>query len=291
MAPRLVKPRTAFVLAGGAALGAMQVGMLRALYERGIVPDVLVGTSAGALNAAFVASRPQTVTTANQLARAWGGISRDEIFPMAIRTLLRGVSSRHDHLVPDHGLRGVVRRHLQLEALEQATIPLHLLTFDVLGGREVLLSRGPALDAVVAAASIPGVLPPVRWGDRHLVDGGVVNNTPISHAVELGAQRVYVLPTSAGPSPLERPHRGAVDAAVHALSLLVGGRLELDIARYAGEVELIVLPAVNSRRVQPTDFSQSRRLIADTFAGARAALAAPAAPRRAATSLPAELAA
>ena len=140
------------------------------------------------------------------------------------------------------------------------------------------------------AAAIPGVLPPVRWGDRHLVDGGVVNNRPISHAVELGAERVYVPPTSAGPYALERPHRGALDAASHALSLLVGGRLQADIARYSTEVELIVLPAVNSRRVQPTDISQARPLIEDAFAAARAALAGPA-PSRPATPFPAELAA
>lgn len=101
ISPRRRRPRTAFALVGRAGLGAMQVGMLRALYERGIAPDVLVGTSAEAPNATFVASRPQTVSTANQLGRAWGAIRRGEIFPVAFRTLLGGVSSRYDHLVPD----------------------------------------------------------------------------------------------------------------------------------------------------------------------------------------------
>ena len=143
MTPRRFRPRTAFVLAGGASLGAMQVGMWRALYEQGITADLLVGTSAGALNAFYVSSRPQTVTTANQLARAWSAIRREDIFPLALRTLFGGMSSRHDRLVPDHGLRRVVRRHLQLEAIEHAAVPLHLVAFDVLGGSEVLLSRGP----------------------------------------------------------------------------------------------------------------------------------------------------
>ena len=265
---------TAFVLSGGASLGAMQVGMLRALYKRGITPNLLVGTSAGALNAAFVASRPQTVTTANQLARAWIGMQREEIFPVALRTFFGGVSSRHDHLVPDRGLRRVLRGLIDIESLEHAAIPLHVVAFDVLGGREVLLSEGPAVEALLAAAAIPGVLPPVPWGDQRLVDGGVVNNTPISHAVEAGAERVYVLPTSTGRGALERPHRGAADAAIHALSLLLDVRLAADIARYAGEVELIVLPAVNARGVQPTDFTQARGLIDDAFASATAALSA-----------------
>jgi NTE family protein len=250
----------------------MQVGMLRALFERAIVPDMLVGTSAGALNASFVASRPPTVTTANQLARAWYDIRREDIFPVELSTLLRGVRSRCDHLVPDRGLRRLILRHLEIEALEDALVPLHAVAYDLLAGGEVLLSSGPVLEAVLATAAIPGVFPPVRWGDCHLVDGGVVNNTPISHAVELGAERVYVLPTSTGPLALEQPHRGAIEAALHGMALLLSGRLESDIRRYGSEVELIVLPAVNHRRVQPSDFSQARTLVNDALVAARAAL-------------------
>ena len=76
-----MRPRTAFVLSGGASLGALQVGMLRALYERGVVPDLLVGTSAGALNAAFVASRPQSRASIDQLARIWRDLHREDVFP------------------------------------------------------------------------------------------------------------------------------------------------------------------------------------------------------------------
>jgi len=182
-------PRTAFVLSGGASLGALQVGMLRALYERGIAPDLLVGASAGALNAAFVASRPQTVETADELAAIWHGLRREDVFPVGLRVLVAGLTSRDDHLVPDDGLRQLARRHLQINRLEQAVVPLHLTAFDLIAGEEVLLSNGPVIDALLAAVAIPGILPAVRWGKRRLVDGGVVNNTPISHAVELGAER------------------------------------------------------------------------------------------------------
>jgi NTE family protein len=253
----------------------MQAGMLRALYERDVVPDLLIGTSAGALNAAFLATRPPSLTTINELTRVWRGMRREDIFPFAVRTLLGGVSSKSNHLVPDHGLRRFLRRHLQLELIEHATIPLHVVAFDVLAGQEVLLSRGPALEGLLAATAIPGVFPPVRWGRQHLVDGGVVNNTPISHAVELGAERVYVLPTRSGPRTLERPHRGALEAASHAMTLLLDVRLRADIARYGEEAELIVLPAVNSRGVQPTDFGQAGTLIDDTLTAARWALANP----------------
>jgi NTE family protein len=268
-------PRTAFVLAGGASLGAMQAGMLRALYEHGIAPDLLVATSAGALNAAFVASRPQTVDTAEELARVWRGVHRDDIFPINPRTLIGGLTNQRGHLVPDRGLRRLASRYLQIELLEQASIPLHLVAFDLLTGEEVRLSGGPAMDAVLAAAAIPGLLPPVRRGDRLLVDGGVVNNTPISHAVELGAERIYVLPTE-GPLARALPvaPRGALAAAVHAYTLLVGARLAADLARYAAAAELIVLPAANPQRIQPTDFGHSSRLIDAALAAARTALAA-----------------
>ena len=277
MALRLARieqqPRTAFVLAGGASLGALQAGMLRALYERGITPDFLVGTSAGALNAAYVATRPQTVQTAKELARVWRGLHRQDVFPIHPPTLIGGFTNHSDHLVPDAPLRRLAGRHLELERLEQADVPLHLVCFDLLSGQEVRLKDGPALEAVVAAAAIPGVLPPVRWGERLLVDGGVVNNTPISHAVELGAERIYVLPTE---DPTARglsiPPRGALDAAVHAFTLLVGARLEADLARYADAAELIVLPAANPEHVQPTDFDHADLLIRTALHAARTAL-------------------
>src|SRR6267154_4774803 len=95
------QPRTAFVLAGGAALGAMQAGMVHALYERGITPDLLIGASVGALNAAFLASRPATVATAQELAAVWRGLRRSDILPLRPATLITGLTGRRDHLIPD----------------------------------------------------------------------------------------------------------------------------------------------------------------------------------------------
>jgi NTE family protein len=268
--------RTAFVLSGGASLAAQQAGMLRALYERGVTADLLVGTSAGALNAAFVASRPQTPATAKRLGRIWGDLHRDDVFPVSVPALVGGLCRRRDHFVPDHALRRLVDRHLQYDDLADAATPLHVVAYDVRAGREVVLSDGPAVDAITASASIPGVFPPVVIGDQLLIDGGVVNNTPISHAVALGAERVYVLPTQTGPRRLDRPPAGALDAAIHALTLLVDARFAADLARYADVVELIVLPAANSRHVQPTDFDQASRLTAEALAAGRELLAGPA---------------
>jgi NTE family protein len=249
--------------------------MLRALYERGVAPDLLVATSAGALNAMFVASRPQTIATTRDLARIWRGLDRDDVFPVSPWTLIGGLLGKRDHLVPAGALRKLVRQHLQFDDLADAPIPLHLVAFDLAQGCEALLSDGPALDAIAGAAAVPGVLPPVRFGERRLIDGGVVNNTPISHAVQLGAERIYVLPTQDPSATPSRAARGALSAAIGGVGLLVGSRLEADIARYAGEAELIVLPAPNPLDVQPTDFGHAGRLIRDAVAAGRRRLAQP----------------
>src|SRR3954452_9476805 len=144
--------RTAFVLSGGASLGALQAGMLHALYERGVTADLLVGTSAGALNAAFVASRPQTVQTARELARTWRDLRREDVFPVSMRALVGGLCRKRDHLVPDQALRRLVSRYLEHEDFADATTPLHVVAYDMIGGREVRLSDGPAVDAITASA-------------------------------------------------------------------------------------------------------------------------------------------
>ena len=268
------EPRTAFVLAGGAALGAMQAGMIRALYERGIAPDLLIGTSAGALNAAFLASRPATVATAEELAALWRGVRRSDILPLSPAALISGLAGRNDHLIPGRALRRLAGRHLQFERLEQAPIPLHLVAFDLLTGTEVRLSDGPLADAVLAASAIPGVLPPVPWRGRLLVEGGIADNTPVSHAIELGAQRIYVLPTqSPGDRGLQRAPHGALAAAVYSVSVLANARLQGDLACYARTAELIVLPAANPGHVPPTDFGHADQLIRGALTAARAALA------------------
>ena len=146
---------------GGASLGALQVGMLEALYEQGITPDFLVGTSVGALNAAFVASRPQSPQPAGELGRVWRELQRQDVFPLSMSALVGGVCGRRDHLVPDRELRRLIRRYIQFDDLADAAIPLHLVAFDLIEGRERLLSEGPAVECIAASASIPGSFP--RW--------------------------------------------------------------------------------------------------------------------------------
>jgi len=267
---------TAFVLSGGASLGATQAGMLQALYERDIRPDMLIGVSAGALNAAFAACRPVTVASAVELQGIWAGLTRSQVFPPSPLTAGLGMLGMRNHSVPAAGLRRIVERYLDVDRLEDAGVALHVVAADVLTGEEVLLSKGPIADALLASAAIPGVFPPVAVDGRLLMDGGVVNNAPISHAVELGADRIFVLP-AIGQARLEEAPRGALAAGMTAVSRAIARRLQDDVARYRHEVELTVFEA--PARIAPTDFGKAGELIEHGLHAARRELRRGHAPR------------
>lgn len=265
---------TAFVLSGGASLGAIQVGMLRALFERGITPDLIVGTSIGAVNGAYIASRPPTPDTADALAEVWERLHRFQVFPPAPVHGLLGLLGWSDHVVSDIGMRRLLRRHVNLRRLEDAAIPLHVIATDAGSGMERRLSRGCARSAVRASAAMPGVFPSVKFDGYRLVDGGVASNTPTSDAIELGAETVYVLPTGHA-CGLRRPPRGALGMAIHANALLLSRRALIEVRRLAGRARLVVLPPPCPQPVQPADFRHARTLINGGYSEASAALDAP----------------
>jgi NTE family protein len=261
----------AFVLSGGASLGAIQVGMLQALYERGIKPDLIVGTSAGALNGAYVASRPPTIATAQSLADVWRSLRSRQIFPPSPGTALLALAGRRDHLISSDRLRELVESYQQFTRLEDAAIPFHVIATDIRTGRARRLSEGDARRAVLASAAIPGVFPSVWFGGTDLVDGGVANNTPISDAADLGATRIYVLPTGVT-CELPAAPRGAIPMLVHAVTLLVNQRLAADIKRFSHESELIVLPPPCPLDVLPSDFGRADEMIEAAYKLAGTAL-------------------
>jgi len=254
----------AYVLSGGGSLGAVQVGMLLALVERGIKPELLIGSSVGALNAAWVAARPD-LEGVRQLAQVWRGIRRQDVFPFSLHTRLLGLAGARDYLISSANLRNLIEDHLSFGRLEDAPTPLIIIATEVLTGHEVVLDRGPAAQAVLASAAIPGVFPPVVVGSRLLMDGGVSNNTPISQAVQAGATTIYVLPTGYA-CALTRPPHGALGAALHAINLAIQQRLLLDVARYQDCVDLRVLPSPCPHTVSPIDFSRTAALIDQSHA-------------------------
>lgn len=250
---------TAFVLSGGASLGAVQVGMLHALAEHDVWPDVIVGTSVGALNGAHLAGNPSAAGI-DELADLWRSLRSRDIFPLRPRAALRGLLGGQSALTSARPLRRLLERCVRFGRLEDAPVPLQVITTDVLTGAEVRLSTGPTVEAVLASAAIPGILPPVEIDGRTLVDGGVANHTPVSAALSLGADRIYVL-ASSHDCHLPTPPRGAVAAATHAFGLLTQGQLRHALAEVPDGIDVRVPPPPCPTEVSPMDFRRVAEFI------------------------------
>ncbi len=263
--------RTAFVLAGGGSLGAVQVGMLKALADHGIAPDFVVGASVGALNGASYAAEPDGNGVVH-LERTWLRLRRADIFPLTMRDAALCLLGRRGHFARPHRLRALIESELPRRRLEDMPLPCHVVATDVLDGTEVVISSGDAGTALLASTALPAVFPPVEIGGRALMDGGISSNTPIAAAVSLGATRAFVLPTGSS-CALDAPPRGAIAMALHALNLLAMRQLLADIDRFAGRCQLIVVPPLCPLAVHAYDFSRTGSLIARAEAASREWLA------------------
>ena len=266
----------AFVLSGGASLGSIQVGMLKALFEAGIKPDFLVGTSVGAVNAAWIAGWPSAEGIA-KLEEIWLGLRREDVFPLGWAAAT-GLLGKTNHLFSNGALRNLLERNLPYERLENATVPVHVVTSELKSGRAVILSSGPTVPALLASSAIPGLFPPVTIGRRDLVDGGVANHTSIDAAVKLGARRIYVLPISY-PWLYEEP-TSALGMALQALARMVAQRLESEVAAYRDAADITVIPPLEPMAVSPADFSHTAELIEHGYESARKMLVRRRTPRR-----------
>lgn len=252
---------TAFVLSGGGSLGAVQVGMLQALAARGVEPDLLIGTSAGALNAGYIAGHGTSTAALDDLAGVWAGLRRRDVFPLQPGRLGAAAVGRAPSLCPNGSLRRLIAEHVAFDRLEHAAIPLHVVTTDVRSGEEVVLSAGDPVDAILASAAIPAVFPSVRIDGRDLIDGGVADNAAVSQAVALGADVVYVLPTGYACALDEAPS-SPLSSASQALTLLIEQRLILEVAHFAERIDIRVLPPLCPLSVSSTDFRHGALLVA-----------------------------
>lgn len=258
----------AFVLSGGASLGAAQVGMLAALADDGRRPDLLIGTSVGAMNAATYAADP--ADGLRRLARTWGAIRGEHVFPIRPMWLARAVTSGGS-LVPPSGVERLIRAQLGMVRFEELPTPLRVVATDQIDGSSVVLQDGQVADAVRASIAIPGVFPAVRVAGRHLVDGGVSANVPILQAVEAGARTVVVLEAS-GPCRLTRPPRGVVEPLLAALQMLTRSQAEAQTGHAVAAALVIYLPTPCTSRTSPLDFSGSADLMSAAAEGTRAFL-------------------
>lgn len=252
-----VAGKTALVFAGGGSLGAIQVGMLRVLLAAGVTPDLLVGASVGAINAAYFAGAPDADGVA-KLERLWIGLRRSDVFPFTFSAAI-GLLRHPDNIVDPSGLRRVIEDNLPYPRLEDAAVPLHIVASDQ-QGLAVRISQGAAVEAILASAAIPGVFPPVLVEGQALMDGAVAANTPIRIAIELGADLIVVLPTGYA-CALGAPPKGAIAKALHAITLMINWQLMHELERVPDHIQVRLAPPLCPLAVSPFDFSASRDLI------------------------------
>ncbi len=255
-------PKTAFVFAGGGSLGAVQVGMLRALIEHGVTADLVLGSSVGAINAAYFAGEP-TMEGVRRMGELWVGVKRGDIFPMSWSRLF-GFLRRRDHLVGSDGLRRLIDLHLSYQNLEDARLPVCIVATDVLTGAPVCMTRGSATEAILASSAIPGAFPPVEIAGRLLCDGAIASNTPVQAAVAAGAKRLIVLPTGFA-CAAERAPRGAIESALRAITLLTARQLVSDLGSLPCSVAFHIVPTLCPNGVSPFDFTRASHLMETAY--------------------------
>jgi NTE family protein len=253
----LRQPRTAFVLSGGGNQCIAQVGMLGALFERDLLPDVIIGCSAGAFNGAIVAANP-TRAGVDQLVDIWQSLRGDAIFPGGRFSRAWNLLTRDDHLFSNQGLRELLDRGDTAETFESLVVPLRVVAADLDTGEEVVFAQGPLKPALLASAALPGIFPPVRHDGRTLVDGAVVDTVPLWHALSGPVDRIYVMNVAG--DLLTRPLRSPIDIAVRAFAISRKQRFDLEIRNVPESTDVVLLPPpIDDREL--FDFSGGQALI------------------------------
>jgi NTE family protein len=268
---------TAFVLGGGGVLGAAEVGMLRALLELEIVPDLVLGTSVGAINGALVAREP-SLSVIERLAGLWQETSRSrEVYgDRPLRTVRRAMSTG-THIYSPKPLKERLSDELGETRFEDLPVRFGVCAASIERSAEHWFTSGPLVEAIVASAAVPGLLPPARvttqFGTEHFLDGGIVNSIPVGRAVELGATRVFVLQVGRIDRPLRVPRRPWEVARV-SFEVARRHRFMRELAEIPDDVEAHVLPAAGTSGRDDSvlahrDFAGVQRRIDATYDASR----------------------
>ncbi|WP_261571302.1 patatin-like phospholipase family protein [Frankia gtarii] len=229
----------AFVLGGGGILGASEVGMLAALLDAGILPDLVVGTSVGAINGAAVAAEPAPATI-DRLTELWSQLGISDVFAGGPARRLATVV-QHGHLHSNAPLRALLRTHLPAGPIEDLPVRFQCVAASIERAAAHWFDRGPLVEAVLASCAVPALLPPVRIGEEHFIDGGIVDSNPVGRAVELGAHTVYVLHVGRIERPLQPP-RWPWEAGLVAFEIARRRGFTEAMARLPSGVAVHVLP-------------------------------------------------
>jgi NTE family protein len=271
-----IAQRTAFVLGGGGLLGAHEVGMLAALADAGIKPDLVLGTSIGAINGVFVAADPDSA--AKRLETVW----RSEVVRTAFRGSLIGrlgtLARSGTHVHSNLPLRRLLQEHLPEQRIERLAVPFQCVAACVERAAAHWFQSGLIVPAVLASAAVPGLLPPVRIGGEHFFDGGLVHSIPVGRAVQLGARRIYVLHVGRIERPLAVP-RKPWEVGLVAFEIARRHRFFEEMSTLPDDVTVHVLPAgadgkgADMSQLRYRDFSRVERHIDRARAATTAYLA------------------
>lgn len=245
---------TAFVLGGGGRLGAVEVGMLEALLGAGVVPDLVLGTSIGALNGAAVAAAP-TVQGVDRLRELWADVERSGVFGGSLVDRVRHLADHRTSLHSNEPLGRLLDRAVGAVDIEALVVPFQCVAACIETAEATWFDRGPLRARVLASCAVPGLLPPVEVDGLHYLDGGIVDSIPVRRAIELGAGTVYVLQAGRIEEPLRVPRRPH-EVALVAFELARRHSFATAMANRPEGVEVHVLPTGG----EPVRFNDLRQL-------------------------------
>ncbi len=250
--------RVAFVLGGGGILGAHEVGMLRALTEAGVAPDLVLGTSIGAINGAMFAADP-TNRGVERLSRLWCDSRISETTAADVLRRMGTLARTRTHLESLEAARARLVAALPMQRVEDLPIPFQCVAASIERAAEHWFDHGPLADVVLASCAVPGILPPVQIGDEHFIDGGIVNSIPVGRAVLLGATSIYVLQVGRLEQPLQPP-RWPWEVGLVAFEVARRHRFAYDLQSLPDGIDLHVLPTGGSAAPAYNDIPAQLRI-------------------------------
>lgn len=269
-----------FVLGGGASSAAAQVGMLEAVLDAGVTPDLIVGTSAGSLNGAVLADDPHGAVAL--LKETWMRCHRGLLIGDRRLRQMRNLAGGHFMFRNDR-MTEFFASHLTARTFEALSTRFACVSTDLASGSVVIMDSGPLLDALLASCAVPGVFPLVRREGRLLADGGYVANVPIRQALDLGAASIVVFDGRPRIAARDDP-RDVRDSMTSAFAAALNMQYQRDLEHVAARVPVLCMPGQPARHVKGLDFSRSKDLIESAHAEASAFLVALELPAMSATS-------
>ena len=268
---------TAFVLGGGGHLGAHEVGMLRALLARGIAPDLVIGTSIGAINGAMVAADP-TPASVDRLADLWTSIQDGDVFGASLYTQVKTFARTLTHVHANGPLRRMLEEAIPARTFEELAVPFQCVAASIESANARYFDSGPLIEAILASCAVPGLLPPVEVDGENYLDGGIVDSIPLGRAYDMGARTVYVLQVGRVEEPLTKPTK-PWEVALVAFEIARRHRYASDLDAVPEGVEVHVLPTGapslrynDSAQLRYRDFSKIADRIERSYVAASAYL-------------------